>query len=86
MRELSRGARRELGEVPGGPSSRSSRPKERRKTNFSSDNCLPSFGLIKTEDKEIWAVVAFVKKLPTRFARDYRLWSQPAAGEAPSKQ
>lgn len=26
---------------------------------------MPSFGLIKTEDKEIWAVVAFVKKLPT---------------------
>jgi mono/diheme cytochrome c family protein len=47
---------------------------------------MPSFGLIKTEDKEIWTVVAFVKKLPTVSPEDYRLWSQSAAGEAPSKQ
>ena len=47
---------------------------------------MPSFGLIKTEDKEIWTVVAFIKKLPTVSPEEYQLWSRPAAGETPAKQ
>ncbi len=45
---------------------------------------MPSFGLIKTEDKEIWGIVAFIKKLPTVSPEDYKAWSESkAAGEAP---
>jgi hypothetical protein len=36
---------------------------------------MPSFGLIKTEDQKIWQVVAFVKKLPSISADDYKAWS-----------
>jgi mono/diheme cytochrome c family protein len=43
---------------------------------------MPSFGLIKTEDKEIWTIVAFIKKLPTISPEDYKAWSEAnAAGE-----
>ncbi|HEV2549566.1 MAG TPA: cytochrome c [Stellaceae bacterium] len=46
---------------------------------------MPSFGLIKTEDKKIWAIAAFVKKLPTISPDDYKAWSEAAAGHAPAK-
>jgi len=36
---------------------------------------MPSFGLIKTEDTKMWAIAAFVKKLPTVSPEDYRAWS-----------
>jgi mono/diheme cytochrome c family protein len=36
---------------------------------------MPSFGLIKTEDNKMWAIAAFVKKLPTVSAEDYKAWS-----------
>jgi mono/diheme cytochrome c family protein len=36
---------------------------------------MPSFGLIGADDKEIWAIAAFVKKLPTLSPEDYRAWS-----------
>ena len=42
---------------------------------------MPSFGLIGTEDKALWAVVAFIKKLPSVSPEDYRAWSQ--SGEPP---
>ena len=45
---------------------------------------MPSFGLIKTDDGEIWAIVAFIKKLPTVSPNEYRAWSEPAASGAPS--
>ena len=41
---------------------------------------MPSFGLIKVEDNKLWAVAAFVKKLPIVSPDDYKAWS-----EAPSK-
>jgi mono/diheme cytochrome c family protein len=46
---------------------------------------MPSFGLIKTEDNKIWAIAAFVKKLPTVSPEDYKAWSEAGAGHAPSK-
>jgi mono/diheme cytochrome c family protein len=39
---------------------------------------MPGFGLIGVEDKEIWAIVAFVKKLPTVSETDFKLWTAPA--------
>jgi len=36
---------------------------------------MPSFGMIKTDDRKIWQVVAFVKKLPSISADDYKAWS-----------
>jgi len=47
---------------------------------------MPSFGLIKVEDKEIWTIVAFIKKLPTVSPEDYKAWSEPAAGSSPSSK
>src|ERR1700746_502214 len=39
---------------------------------------MPSFGLIKTEDNKMWAIAAFVKKLPTVSPDDYKAWSEAA--------
>lgn len=36
---------------------------------------MPSFGAIKTDDKTIWQVTAFVKKLPSVSADDYKAWT-----------
>jgi mono/diheme cytochrome c family protein len=38
---------------------------------------MPSFGPIGVPDDEIWKIVAFLKKLPTVSAQDYKAWSQP---------
>jgi mono/diheme cytochrome c family protein len=38
---------------------------------------MPSFGAIKVSDKDIWSIVAFVKKLPTISDADYKSWSAP---------
>jgi len=38
---------------------------------------MPGFGLIGASDKEIWAIVAFVKKLPNVSEEDFKLWSAP---------
>jgi mono/diheme cytochrome c family protein len=35
---------------------------------------MPSFGRAGVEDKEIWAIAAFVKKLPTISDGDYQQW------------
>jgi mono/diheme cytochrome c family protein len=40
---------------------------------------MPSFGMIEMPDKEIWSVVAFLKKLPTVSDADYKAWTAPAA-------
>jgi mono/diheme cytochrome c family protein len=39
---------------------------------------MPSFGLIGAEDKEIWSIVAFLKKLPNVSEADFKAWSAPA--------
>ena len=41
---------------------------------------MPSFGVIEMPDREIWTVVAFLKKLPGVSEADFKAWSAPAAG------
>jgi mono/diheme cytochrome c family protein len=36
---------------------------------------MPSFGAIGADDKEIWSIVAFVKKLPNVSEADFKAWS-----------
>jgi hypothetical protein len=36
---------------------------------------MPSFGKIEVPDKEIWTIVAFIKKLPTVSDADYKAWT-----------
>ena len=36
---------------------------------------MPGFGLIKVPDQEIWAIAAFLKKLPTVSPADYKAWT-----------
>src|SRR5438552_528094 len=36
---------------------------------------MPSFGLIEVPDREIWTIVAFVKKLPSVSEEDFKAWS-----------
>jgi mono/diheme cytochrome c family protein len=38
---------------------------------------MPSFGKIGVEDKEIWSIVAFVKKWTTVTPENYKAWSAP---------
>ena len=41
---------------------------------------MPSFGLIEVDDKEIWSIVAFLKKLPTVTPENFKAWSAPSGG------
>ena len=36
---------------------------------------MPSFGAIGMDDKEIWSVVAFIRKLPTVSEADFKTWT-----------
>lgn len=36
---------------------------------------MPSFGSIGVDDKEIWSIVAFVKKLPNVSEADFKSWT-----------
>jgi hypothetical protein len=36
---------------------------------------MPGVGLIGAEDREIWSIVAFIRKLPTVSEADYKAWS-----------
>jgi mono/diheme cytochrome c family protein len=38
---------------------------------------MPSFGKIGVDDKEIWSIVAFVKKWPTVTPENYKAWTAP---------
>jgi len=40
---------------------------------------MPSFGRIKVQDSEIWAITAFVKKLPSVSPDDYKKWAAAGA-------
>jgi mono/diheme cytochrome c family protein len=45
---------------------------------------MPSFGAIGTDDKDIWSIVAFLKKLPSVSEADFKAWAAPgAAGSKP---
>jgi mono/diheme cytochrome c family protein len=43
---------------------------------------MPSFGAVEVPDQELWQIVAFVKKLPTVSADDYKSWT--ASSSAPT--
>lgn len=43
---------------------------------------MPSFGAVGVPDKEIWTIVAFVHKLPTITAADFKNWTSPPAPAA----
>lgn len=36
---------------------------------------MPSFGAIGMDDKEIWSVVALIRKLPTVSEADFKTWT-----------
>ena len=36
---------------------------------------MPSFGAIGVDDKEIWSIVAFVRRLPNVSDADYKAWT-----------
>jgi mono/diheme cytochrome c family protein len=40
---------------------------------------MPSFQLAGAKDEEIWAIAAFLKKLPTVSDADYKAWTSPPA-------
>src|SRR5262245_32948207 len=43
---------------------------------------MPSFQLAGAKDDEIWAIAAFIKKLPTISETDYKAWTSPPAAPA----
>ena len=43
---------------------------------------MPSFARVGAEDKEIWSITAFVKKLPSVSESDYKSWTAPPAAPA----
>jgi cytochrome c553 len=43
---------------------------------------MPSFQLAGAKDEEIWAIAAFLKKLPTVSEADYKAWTSPPAPTA----
>jgi mono/diheme cytochrome c family protein len=46
---------------------------------------MPSFGRVGAEDKEIWSIAAFVKKLPSVSDSDYKSWTAaPAPAASPA--
>jgi mono/diheme cytochrome c family protein len=49
---------------------------------------MPSFGATGVEDKELWTIVAFLRKLPTVTPEDFKSWTAAAApapaGAAPA--
>jgi mono/diheme cytochrome c family protein len=36
---------------------------------------MPGFGLIEVPDRDIWSIVAFIRKMPTVSEADYKAWS-----------
>ena len=39
---------------------------------------MPGFALVGVEDKELWSIVAFVRKLPSVSEADFKAWSAKA--------
>jgi mono/diheme cytochrome c family protein len=44
---------------------------------------MPSFARAGVEDKEIWSIVAFLKKLPTVSGADFKTWTAATPGATP---
>ena len=45
---------------------------------------MPSFGRVGADDKEIWSIAAFVKKLPSVSDSDYKSWTAAGGPRCPS--
>ena len=45
---------------------------------------MPSFGLIEVPDRELWTIVAFVKRLPLVKDEDFKAWTETPAAAAPT--
>jgi mono/diheme cytochrome c family protein len=45
---------------------------------------MPSFGRVGADDKELWSIAAFVKKMPSISDSDYKSWIAPPAAVAPA--
>ncbi len=45
---------------------------------------MPSFAKIAADDKEIWSIAAFVKKLPSISEGDFKAWTAPPPAPAPA--
>ena len=45
---------------------------------------MPSFALAGAKDEEIWAITAFLKKLPNISEADYKAWTAPPSAAAPA--
>lgn len=45
---------------------------------------MPGFGAAGATDEDIWAIVAFLTKLPSVSEADYKAWTAPPAAAAPS--
>jgi len=45
---------------------------------------MPSFARVGADDKEIWSIAAFVKKLPIVSEGDFKAWTSPAANAPPT--
>jgi len=45
---------------------------------------MPGFGAAGATDEDIWAIVAFLKKLPNVSDADYKAWTAPPAAAAPA--
>jgi mono/diheme cytochrome c family protein len=45
---------------------------------------MPSFKLAGSKDDDLWLIVAFLKKLPSISAADYKAWTAPPAAAAPA--
>ena len=43
---------------------------------------MPSFGKVGVPDKDIWQIVAFIKKLPSISEADYKSWTAPPPAAA----
>ena len=41
---------------------------------------MPGFSMASVDDKEIWTIVAFIRKLPSVSEADFKTWSAPAPG------
>jgi hypothetical protein len=42
---------------------------------------MPGFAATKADDRELWQIVAFVKKLPTVSPEEFRAWTADASAE-----
>ena len=93
LRELSRRAGHQMGQILGRAQSGAARSQGRVDDppeeifwvikNGIKMTGMPSFGKIEVPDPEIWSMVAFLKKLPAVSEDDYKAWTGAAPAAKP---